>query len=94
MGYCFSLYTPDMKEQDSGKFVACEKLLFANDTPFTVNTIGYYEQYIDGKYLDIYNSVCILNENQCEIADEYTGTAFFTDFIKKHDCNGMFIQIT
>lgn len=94
MGYCFNLYTPDMKEQDSGKFVACERLLFSNDAPFTVNTIGYYEQYIGGKYLDIYSSICILNEQQCEIADEYTGTTFFTDFIKKHDCNGMFIQIT
>lgn len=94
MGYYFSLYTPDMKKQDSGKFVACEKLLFANDTSFTVNTIGYYEQYIDGKYLNIYNSVCILNEKQCEIADEYTGKTFFTDFIKEYGCNGMFIQIT
>lgn len=94
MGYCFNLYTPDMKEQDSGKFVACERLLFSNNAPFTVNTIGYYEQYIGGKYLDIYNSVCILDEKQCSIADEYTGTTFFTDFIKEHGCNGMFIQIT
>lgn len=43
MAYCFNLYTPDMKEQNSGKFVACEKLLFSNDAPFIVNTIGYYE---------------------------------------------------
>lgn len=43
MSYCFNLYTPDMKEQDSGKFVACERLLFSNNAPFTVNTIGYYE---------------------------------------------------
>ena len=84
----------DFSILDSGKFVACERVLFSDDAPFTVNTIGYYEQYIGGKYLDIYNSVCILNEQQCEMADEYTGTTFFTDFIKEHGCNGMFIQIT
>lgn len=94
MGYCFTLYTPDMKEQDSGKFVACEKLLFSNDISFIINTIGYYEQYIGEKYLDIYNSVCVLNENQCKKADEYTRSTFFTDFIKEYDCNGMFIRIT
>lgn len=94
MGYCFTLYTPDMKEQDSGKFVSCERLLFFNDVPFTINIIGYYEQYIGEKYLDIYNSVCVLNEDQCKEADEYTESTFFTDFIKKHNCNGMFIRIT
>ena len=72
MGYCFNLYTPDMKKQDSGKFVACEKLLFSNDMPFLINTIGYYEQYIGGKYLDIYNSVCILNEKQCKIQERHS----------------------
>lgn len=102
MGYCFTLYTPDMKKQDSGKFIACEKLLFSNEVSsnyvsFIVNNaIGYYEQYIGGKgkYLDIYNSVFVLNENQCEKADKYTKSTFFTDFIKEHNCNGMFIRIT
>ena len=94
MSYCFTLYTPDMKEQDIGKFAACEKLLFSIDTPFIINTIGYYEQYIGGKYLDIYDSVCVLNEDQCKKADEYTEMTFFTDFIKEHNCNGMFIRIT
>lgn len=48
MGYCFNLYTPDMKEQDSGKFVACEKLLFSNDVPFVINT-------------NIMNSILVVN---------------------------------
>ena len=94
MSYCFNLYTPDMKIQDSGKFVSCEKLLFSKDVPFIINAIGYYEQYIGGKYLDIYNSVYVLNEDQCKKADKYTETTFFTDFIKEYSCNGMFIQIT
>lgn len=94
ISYYFHLYTPNMKEQASGKFVACEKLLFANNTPFVINTIGYYERYIGIKHLDIYNSVYILNEEQCEVADVYTKTTFFTDFLKRYDCNGMFIRIT
>lgn len=94
MGYYFSLYTPNMVEKDRGKFVACEKLLFSNDAPLTIHPIGYYEQYGDKKYLDIYDSVYVLNEKQCKIADKYTKTTFFTDFIKEHNCNGMFIQIT
>lgn len=49
MGYCFNLYTPDMKEQDSGKFVACERLLFSNDAPFTLIQ------------LDITNSISAVN---------------------------------
>ena len=94
MSYCFNLYTPDMEKKDSGKFIACEKLLFSNNAPFVINTIGYYDYCFSGKFLDIYNSVCILNEKQCEVADKFTGTTFFTDFIKKYDCNGIFIQIT
>ena len=76
-----------------GKFVACDKLLMT-DPIMNMTTIGYYEAYFDHKYLDIYGSVVVLNENQCRMADEYTGTTFFTDFIKEYNCNGMFIQIT
>lgn len=93
MGYYYHLYTPNMKEQDSGKFVACDKLLMTNSI-MDMTTIGYYEACFDYKYLDIYDSVVVLNEDQCRMADEYTETTFFTDFIKEYNCNGMFIQIT
>ena len=83
MGYCYHLYTPNMKEQDSGKFVACDKLLMT-DPIMNMTTIGYYEAYFNHKYLDIYDSVVVLNEDQCLTADKYTETTFFTDFIKEN----------
>ena len=44
MGYCYSLYTPDLKQRKTGKFVVCDKLFLSNDDSFkdiTKNIIGF-----------------------------------------------------
>lgn len=95
MDYCFHLYTPDLKEQDFGKFTACAKIFFNNESPITPTVIKFCENsYFDKKYIHIYGSCYFLDENACEIADEYSETTFFTDFLKKHNCSGMIIRIT
>lgn len=93
MGYCFHLYTPDLKEQDSGKFVACSKIFFGGGL-IALPTIAFYEEFLGRKYIDIYNSCVLLDTDACEIADKYSETTFFTDFLKKHNCSGMIVRIT
>jgi len=96
MSYCFHLYTPDLKEKDSGKFTACSEVFLNNDTPLFKKSINFYETtaFGLGKYLDIYGSCILLDETDCKIADEYSKSTFFTDFLNKYDCNGMIIRIT
>ena len=96
MGYCYSLYTPDLKQRKTGKFVVCNKLFLSNDDSFkdiTKNIIGFYENSYFGKYLSDFNSVTMLNEEQCKLADVYTNDTFFTDFLREYDCSGMLVQI-
>lgn len=92
MGWYYNLYTPDLKMQEDGKFTVCS-VLFDNrfkDIPF----IGNYIQGWTGKYLEFYDGVFILNEELCKEADEISESTFFTDFLKKYDCNGMLIKVS
>lgn len=93
MGYCFYLYTPDLCMRDEGKFVACEQYIFGNSTIHFAPYIGYYERYGDKKYIDLCDQTFLLNEERCKEADEFTKSTFFTDFLKKYDCNGMLIRV-
>lgn len=94
MGYCFYLYTPDLVERDSGKFAACEKVFLSDDIRFqTLPTIGYYEDFFSFKYIKDGSETIMLNESACIVADQYSETTFFTDFINKYNCSGMLVRM-
>jgi len=96
MGWYYNLYTPDLKQREESdyRFVACDKF-FDGDRLKTLPFIGCYEQGLTvKKYLPFDRGIYILNEDICKEADEISESTFFTDFLKKYDCNGMLIKVS
>lgn len=96
MAYNFKIFSPDLKEIDSGKFVCCYNLLLSNEFDKYFNDvvqIGNYTTGYFGKYIDTYGLLTVLNKDQCIRADDYTQSTFFTDILEKYECNGLLILI-
>ena len=92
MGMHYSLYTPDFKKIDSGKFTNMP--FFMNDLPTKFTCIGNVHQTMSGYDTDPYDLLFIITYEQAIKLKEIDGVKsdLFIRLMKENECNGLLIK--